>query len=50
MFELLPQWAQLAAAWLTLAGLIFAALAFILWSIRWYRNYRDTKTSAIDTE
>ncbi len=48
--DLLPDPIQLIAAWLIFAGLVFGAVTLTLWSIRWIRDYRDEKKSALDTK
>ncbi len=47
--ELLPDTIQLIFAWLIFFGSLAGAVAFIMWGVKWVRNYRDDKKSAIDT-
>ena len=47
--DLLPEIVQLTFAWLLFFGAVFAAIAFVMWGVRWVRNYRDETKSASDT-
>ena len=47
--DLLPFWMQYTAAMLIFAGLVAGAIYFIVWAIKWARNYFDPNKSATDT-
>ena len=48
--ELLPHAAQVTFAWLLFTGSVFAAIAFVMWGIRWVKAYRDENKHAEDTQ
>ncbi len=48
--DILPFWMQLSFAVALWVGALVAAAAGILWVIKWVRNYRDEKKSALNTQ
>ena len=47
--ELLPDFMQFSFALALWFGSMIAVAIGIVWLWKWYRNYRDDKSSAVDT-